>query len=49
MGGTSTLIDYLCKAGLWMPVDDGYAFHDWRVFQPARSTIGSTPPRGPGT
>lgn len=41
IGGTTALIQHLCKAGLWIPVDDGYRFHDWHDFQPARTYVES--------
>lgn len=37
--GTPTEAKRLVKAGLWVPKDDGYAFHEWDLFQPSRVQV----------
>lgn len=29
----------LVAAGLWLPVEGGWQFHDWHVFQPSRADV----------
>lgn len=37
--GTKAEAKRLVKAGLWVPKDDGYAFHEWELFQPSRVQV----------
>lgn len=37
--GSATEAKRLVKAGLWMPKDDGYAFHEWELYQPSRVQV----------
>lgn len=37
--GTSAEAKRLVKAGLWTPKDDGFAFHEWELYQPSRVQV----------
>jgi len=37
--GTSAEAKRLVKAGLWTPKDEGFAFHEWELYQPSRIQV----------
>ena len=39
LDGTRGQADELVQAGLWLPADDGWVFHDWDVYQPSRESV----------
>lgn len=39
LGGKPKDAQALVDAGLWIPVKDGWEFHDWAKYQPARADV----------
>lgn len=37
--GTTREARALVAAGLWVPVDGGYRFHDWELYQPTAAEV----------
>lgn len=37
--GTAAEAKRLVAAGLWIPIEDGYAFHEWEKYQPSRADV----------
>jgi hypothetical protein len=37
--GTGDHADELVEAGLWIEIDEGWAFHDWHKYQPSKAKV----------